>query len=53
LKIGNVKIDLPADVAERVAALVAVPVRIGQLADADAVEDDEDDAVDVTHVPWR
>jgi len=32
------------DVAERVAALVAVGARIRQFADANAVEDDEDDA---------
>ena len=52
----QVEVDLPADVAQRVAALVAVSARIRQLADADAVEYDEDDAVDVTHVPgvpWR
>ena len=36
--------NLPGDVAERVAALVAVGRRVGQLADADAVEHDEDDA---------
>ena len=32
------------DVAERVAALVAIHAGIGQLADADAVEDDDDGA---------
>ena len=35
---------LPGDVAERVAALVAVGGGVGQLADADAIENDEDDA---------
>ena len=38
------KWNLPRDVAERVAALVAVGGRVGQLADANAVEHDEDDA---------
>ena len=38
------KWNLPRDVAERVAALVAVGGRVGQLADADAIEHDEDDA---------
>jgi hypothetical protein len=35
---------LPRDVGERVAPLVPVRGGIGQLAAADAVEDDEDDA---------
>ena len=42
--VGNVQRHLRGDVAERVAALVAVQRGIGQLADADAVEHDEDDA---------
>ena len=37
--------DLPRDVAERVAALVAVGGGIRQFADADAVENDQEDAV--------
>jgi hypothetical protein len=35
---------LPGDVAERVAALVAIGGGIGKLTDANAVEDDEDDS---------
>jgi hypothetical protein len=33
----------PRDVAERVAAAIAVSLSVRQLADTDAVEDDEDD----------
>ena len=33
------------DIAERVAALVAVQVGIRQLADADRIDDDDDDAL--------
>ena len=40
----NVQADVPRDVAERVAALVAVRARVGQLADADAVQHDDDGA---------
>ncbi len=36
--------NAPGDVAERVAALVLVGCGIGKLANADAIENDEDDA---------
>jgi hypothetical protein len=36
--------DLARDVAEGITAFVAIGGRIGQLADADAVEDDDDGA---------
>ena len=41
---GNVERHLPGHVADRVAAVVAIARRIGQLADADAVEHDYDDS---------
>ena len=37
--------NAPRDVAERVAAVVAIVARVRQLAAADAVEHDQDDAV--------
>ena len=50
--VGTRSGTLRGDVAERVAALVAVRARVGQLADADAVEDDDDDALRRRH-GWR
>ena len=47
---GQVQGDAAGDVAERVAALVTVPGRVGQFADADAVEHDRDDPLEAdTH----
>ena len=42
--VGVLHRDLPAHVAERVAALVAVRARVGQRADAGAVEHEHDRA---------
>ena len=42
-KRGHGQTDLAGDVAERVAAAIAVSISVGQLADTHAVEDDEDD----------
>ena len=42
--------DVAADVAERVAALVAVRRGVGQLSDADAVEHDQEDTREDRHV---
>jgi len=39
----NPQRNLPRDVAQRVTALITISRRVGQFADADAVEDDEDD----------
>ena len=41
--VGSASGTAVGDVAERVAAAIAVTIGVGQLADADAVEDDEDD----------
>ena len=49
LKRRHAEHRLTADVAERVAALIAVRGRVGQLADADAVEDDDEDALEDRH----
>jgi hypothetical protein len=46
----QVQRTMAADVAERVAALVAVRRGIGQLTDADAVEHDQEDAREDRHV---
>ena len=42
--VGSCSGTCARDVAERVAALIAVGGGVGQLADADAVQDDDDDA---------
>ena len=44
---------LTADIAERVAALIAVRRRVGQLANADAVEDDDEGALENRHQDGR
>ena len=44
-QVGNAERNRRGDVAEGVAALIAVRGRVRQLADADAVEHDQDDAV--------
>ena len=41
---GNAQPHGPRNVAQRVASLISVSRRVGQLADADAIEDDENDA---------
>ena len=41
--------DAAGDVAERIAAFVAVRRGVGQLADADAVHDDDDGAREASH----
>ena len=40
--VGRLTDHVPADIAERVAAFVSVRSGVGQLADADAVEDDDE-----------
>ena len=42
MKRRHLQVNVRGDVAERVAALIAVGGRVGQLADADAVEDEDD-----------
>ena len=49
LKSGHPHLDVPADVAEGIAAFVAIGVRIGQLTDAHAVEHEQDDAGNGRH----
>jgi len=52
-QMGNAQLHLPREIAERVAPLVAVRSSIRQLAAADAVENDQEDAPKSAFRNWR